>query len=997
MVNDNSSSFSNSIKKEKTLYSFFAGKKTTIEAGIPTSPLPDVQLQHHSKLSFPSIKLRSLEKTTSSKTDLKYLSSSSLFANTDSINYNSKTLKTSNKNNLKNTRIHESQNINSSGTRKHDNSIQKVNKSSLSNVIKGNLMRSTKKTSCLSENKKLTDNTNETKHNNDSNVSKIQLESSCVFSSVKNKTNAFETQSNNRNIKLITSHSKKTRPSSKKVEQTIHYGNSSNKKRLNEAKCSLCEESVMEKRAVEKILDLKCGHVAHDSCIYLFMVMNEDNAFNSGNKLFPLCEPCDNKETQCIPEDNYSRNELISKYLLHKEDKNGIEKTESPAVFSSLKISLQNNFSVMDFGSENREIFSDMQSLICPNKILDSQTSNNNTFHTNKINSSLAGLTQNTGDFILDQLYNSPACSDVLQKHSTFCSKSAIRNSFVAQSSSNTDLGHNNTTLANLKLLNRAALSKEQSSSKRKLTKKVPKPIVKRLHHSLPSSSILSSVNSSFKKSESFFEVEEEEELMIIQIDSPLYSKSKRQSILKKSLKCNSMSISSEHLIRLVSQRLKTVHKLIEKYPNHLQKSNIDSDLGLLRLVDTFELSRGLEKTQNYAICKCYLFEKMLLLEYGNDVFQKITIKAEEVNLDIINSESFRVSFLSATDINIFYFKSTNQKDQQIKKWIDALSNFEMEFQEEVLETLDKKIYKQTNLDNAVSGSNDMIIKKKGLQISNQMPIKNNLKPKNLIIVLQLETSKLLKKSENLNLVNSIKALQHYFDFKKGVVRFVVLDEKSKILSIGTGSDILMQLNCCLQFDQIRGKKLNENLWYSLVYKKYYSGLKTIVDVVILSNSEMIENDNCLFNNFYGSEEKILKIHIGYLNVDYCESIVDLVEINSLMELMEIICFSFDIDFDQEEIDLPTHSPTFQVKNSANYENFKSLFSMHVPLNVKQQKKMNNPAGNRSTRCDSFQDSNLDDSLELEFSKTKETIILPLDSCSNLTAIKNESILYNYL
>lgn len=1002
MVKNNNSSFANSINQEKSIHSFLTGKNSNNKAATPTSPQSSIYVHHSSKLSFPIIKFRSFKKKNGNASALKLVGSLSMFANPDSNTHNSTHLEALNETNLKITR-YENQYSESFGSRTHIKTSRRENENnSLSNVLTDNSNESIEKPFYSNENKtkKPRKKNKETNYgNNGSSKSYYQIKGNYSAPGVEHKQDENKKTLSNRNIESNTTESRKTCNKrtvfSKKEEPSFYSSNRSNKKRLNEAKCTLCEEAVMEKRASEKILDLKCGHVAHDSCIFLFMVMNQDNMFKSGNILFPSCEACENKDIQCIPEDNNLRDELISKYLLHKEDKNAIEEIESPAINTSLKSPLQNTFSVMDFGSNNRDIFSDRPSLDSAQR-LDKESNKRSFNNTSELNYSSTMLNNNSDDFSSVQLPTSPPSVGLLPKQS-FSSKSVIRKSTLGQSSSTQVQFHNNTQMTNLKLSHQATLSRDSSLSRKAVTRKFPKPIVKRLQNSLPSSTIFSSVNSSFKKPENFFDDEDDEEVMIIQIDTSLNSKNEHRYTSRKSFNVNNLSITSEHLIRLVSQRLKIVQELIARHPDYLQKNNIDSDLGLLRLVDTFQVAKGLEKTQNYVFCKCYLFEKMLLLEYDKDVFQKIKIRAEEVSLDLINSELFRVSFLSAEDINIFYFKSSNNNDQKVKKWISALSDFDMEFQEEILETLDKNITNQTILADLIMGSNDMIIKRGDFQITNLMPIKNNLKPKNLIVVLQLDTSKLLKKSENCNLVNSIKTLQHYFDIRKGVLRFVVLDETSKILTIGTASDILMQLNCCLH-DQIRGKKLNKNLWYSLVYKKYYSALKTNIDVIIISNSEMIEVDNCLFNNFYGSEENILKIHIGYLNIDYCESIIDLVEINTLMELMEIICFSFDFEFGQDETDSTNHSPISQEKNNTSYETFRSLATIDPVLNVKQQEYNKNVDSNRSSKYSFYPgEINEDDSLELDFLKKKRVVLSPMNSYPSITAIKNENILYNYL
>ncbi|KAL6927014.1 hypothetical protein ACO0SA_004100 [Hanseniaspora valbyensis] len=694
-----------------------------------------------------------------------------------------------------------------------------------------------------------------------------------------------------------------------------------NSRSSSSAKCCLCQEAVTEKTVLEKILDLKCGHVAHDSCIHLYMVVaKESNGSKNRNAIFPLCEICDDEESRCIPEDQNCKDELVSKYLLYSEDD---EQIDTNTNFTNKNI-LPHTFSPINF--DNNEIdylkglpSPDSNNIPAFNGLI-SKTTNLDGINTNERNKNINTELPHP----LSASFKSNAISP-FSRHSSISSKPLVRKSILRQSTTSNSTSMNgkflNEPKARQSILHRSSISRESTLSRNSISKKnmpmnSPKPIVKRLQPTFPTSAILSSVNSSVGKLSDFFEEEDDNEFVVVQIDTPSVNRNRKQSVTNSLLNSHhSLTITSDNLIKLVSYRLKTVQELIDRHPNELNKKHIDSDLGLLRIVDTFNVSQLLEKNQTYEICKCFLFEKMLLLEYDNGKFQKIKITNESVNVEAVDSDIFRVSCLSAADINIFNFKLTNQDFQKLEKWVSALLNFDLEFHEETLSSLPESKKDNTNksvqidtFDNDDDGkkivdSIDMIVKRGDLQISNLMPIKNNLKPKDLIVVLQIDSQRLIKKSENHNLINSIKALKNYYELKKGIFRIVVLDETLKILSIGAANDILCQLNGLISFSQIRGKKLNGNLWSSLVMQKYYSETENDIGIVVLSNSEMNEHTNCLFKDFFGSQENLLKVHIGYLNVDYSDFITDLVEINTCMDLMEIICYSFDIEFGQDDCD----------------------------------------------------------------------------------------------
>ncbi|OBA28542.1 hypothetical protein HANVADRAFT_54904 [Hanseniaspora valbyensis NRRL Y-1626] len=694
------------------------------------------------------------------------------------------------------------------------------------------------------------------------------------------------------------------------------------------------------------------------------VVAKEANESKNRNAIFPLCEICDDEESRCIPEDQNCRDELVSKFLLYSEDD---EQIETNTNFTNKNI-LPHTFSPINFDNNEIDYLKGLPSpdsdnipaftgLISKTTNLDGSPNLNNTqtfpsvslttFDRCESNSSQRINTNERNKNINTELPHPLSASfksnvvSPFSRHSSISSKPIVRKSILRESTTSNSTSMNGKILnepkARQSILHRSLISRESTLSRNSISKKnmpmnSPKPIVKRLQPTFPPSAILSSVNSSVGKLSDFFEEEDDNEFVVVQIDTPSVNRNRKQSVTNSILNSHhSLTITSDNLIKLVSYRLKTVQELIDRHPNELNKKNIDSDLGLLRIVDIFNVSELLEKNQTYEICKCFLFEKMLLLEYDNGKFQKIKITNESVNVEAVDSDIFRVSCLSAADINIFIFKLTNQDFQKLEKWVSALLNFDLEFHEETLSSLPESKKNNTNnnvlIDNVdnndgkkIVDSIDMIVKRGDLQISNLMPIKNNLKPKDLIVVLQIDSQKLIKKSENHNLINSIKALKNYYELKKGIFRIVVLDETLKILSIGTANDILCQLNGLISFTQIRGKKLNGNLWSSLVMQKYYSETENDIGIVVLSNSEMKENTNCLFKDFFGSQENLLKVHIGYLNVDYSDFITDLVEINTWMDLMEIICYSFDIEFGQDDCDDEEEEEAADRKSVSSYK-----------------------------------------------------------------------------
>ncbi|XBW36196.1 hypothetical protein QEN19_001776 [Hanseniaspora menglaensis] len=690
-----------------------------------------------------------------------------------------------------------------------------------------------------------------------------------------------------------------------------------NIKRLTTSLCCLCKDNVAKKSADENILTLKCGHCAHDSCIHLFMIDEKDKEFHYGFMAFPFCGECNDSETRCISVDESHNDALMTKYLLNNDtdDLNYLPKNTSYFLqaknlrYSSSQeyitedINFLDGLPVPDFDSNPQlkqkiELTQNLEPIPHSKKSKKSEDNillkkiekemskvstvlNNDKNLDLKINDKLGYLKQmNNLTQPLDNDIDSFLTIET--RHSEILKSKSVKNASYPRNS---------------------ILSKH-STHKRLLAANSPKPIVKRLQPNLPSTFILSSVQSSVENPYEIVDTDENKELIIVQIESPsnLKEMQRHGSLINQSNNLN-FSITSDNLIKLVSHRLQTVQELVERHPLELSKKKIDSNLGLLRIVDDFKVLLVLSQTQNYRNCKCFLFEKMLLLEFENNDLKKIMITPQSINVEAIDSQTFRVSCLCSDDINILHFNSPTDCSKKLEKWISALLNFDLEFQDDPFLPIIEQNLQNLENENTISELKDTIVKRGDFQISNLLPIQNILSPVNLVVVLQLDSTKLIKKSENFNLINSIKALEIYCKKKNGILKFVVLDENLKILTIGASKDILNQLNGNLHFDQIRGKYFNENQWSSSVLQAYYSLVKDPVAVIVLSNTEMIESGNCLFSDFYGSQNNVLKIHIGYLNVDYSDCITDLVEINTWIELMEIICVSFDIEFDNDDIE----------------------------------------------------------------------------------------------
>ena len=729
-------------------------------------------------------------------------------------------------------------------------------------------------------------------------------------------------------------------------------------KRFNLMKCCICEESVKEKTSEEKILTLRCDHVCHDSCLYLHMLMEKERSHQlKAEMLFPSCELCNDGITKCIPKEDASRDQLNLKILISDVNEditqidttNNTESSMDSEKEKTLQLLSKNidyldglplpDFTIQESAESTKPVKNELFHMTPPNQIISVFPNNNMSNLQTKSSLSTPEIPSTIGVNAIK--------SEFMETQGTLKKQSILKKNLNSNKISNGSPNIHKLTRNRTSIYNQPSISRTSTLSKKTASINSPKPIVKKINSSLPTAAIFSSINTSVDSKpknkpkslilhKSFNEdSDSDDELMIVQIEGDHQVETK-STFVKKHSHSNSSDIqkvkswakfsdsvstqTSENLINVVKDRLNLVHELIEKHSDQLNKKNIDSDLGLLRISNVFEVCKVLEnRSKNtFYLCKCYLFEKMLILDFFDKriakEFQMIKITSESINVDAVNRYVFRVSCLTSTDINIFQFRSLDKKDSKVlEKWISALLNFNLEFYDEPfpVNNDNKKFastFNTTDKNEENDGNllfQDFIIKKSNNEVSTTLPIKSYSEVEDLILILQLDSEKKIKISENFNLVNSIKSLNDYFTKKQKTLKFVILDQKLKVLCVGSSKDVLNQLNGRMKFEQIRGKKFTESFWSNSVLQKYFISTEdSKLNIVVMSNTEMNVEQNCLFKDFYASSfENVLKVHVGFLNIDYSEEINDLVEINTWFDLMEILCFSLNLEFGQDDLD----------------------------------------------------------------------------------------------
>lgn len=398
----------------------------------------------------------------------------------------------------------------------------------------------------------------------------------------------------------------------------------------------------------------------------------------------------------------------------------------------------------------------------------------------------------------------------------------------------------------------------------------------------------------------------------------------------------------TEHKPPLAALRSYYTHLLMENFPNQLHGWKIDANFGLLRLVDRLMFSEDGKKYQDAC---CYLFTNALLIALVSPTFDpKISAgirlhtyvtyhPLSDTSVDSLNSSVLKCTILSATPNAKLMHGSTlyltealdSASSQVIEKWISALLNKDILFgnsalsstlppppiiEEETRRSLMVELPGASSLDLDVSeqiDDNEAIVRTSTVISNNQsrrttitslLSLKRG-RPTLLALVLQLDPSR-LKDAELIGLVNSLMALT----FKIRDARLCLVDLEGGIVSQGLVREqlsVVKDLKSTVK-DHNRARFnpadfKNEFIWENV----------DKIGIAVISNTLVESGKSCLFmdyNSFAGinrTRPHELKIHIGFLNVDYTDCISELVEVASAHDLLETLCYGFNLSFEEED------------------------------------------------------------------------------------------------
>ncbi|CCE62001.1 hypothetical protein TPHA_0B03290 [Tetrapisispora phaffii CBS 4417] len=638
--------------------------------------------------------------------------------------------------------------------------------------------------------------------------------------------------------------------------QKPHNSNSEghrNKKSFINATCTLCNEFVSNRAPGEKIIELTCGHPIHEDCLTISFGNSSDYDVNNNYSLFPKCQSCllaNKSSKRCIPVSEEIKDKLMSNFLLNN--------SMSP-IEQSIEIDSQMVNETMSAK------LSPIQRLEKIHKFPNSRTSSPISLFTRANDSRLSGL---DGLPFVKPIGVLPV-NTVLDNKKSRIGSTIYASPQIISSNLETQSLHSVETL---------------------------------------------------DAQENYVESEQSD---------------------------NSIPILRSFF----------TESLLSDFPDKLKKSQFDEDHGLLRLVDTFSTSfNGTE----YSAGNCFLFEKSIILSKSsksnedtashilatsNDNFGNVTVfnLGEGFVIETIDSSVLKIKFSAETNpVSSYLYLTENLKTNTssiIEKWISGLLDLTFTFNckhftstlelPPVLKNSDadtsnatffalvnnNKIVEVTHLDNESTGTilrRSVCMPTTGttdFTVDSLMSVVTSFssiismkmkKPENLLLVVQIDFRK-LNQGEELVIKNTIRALTlNYSD-----LHMCFVDNHSKVIKIVPTKDIVNGTDYFKDLSQIKGSTSFSPSW--LLSELYPDGVKTSLGVSVISNTKMDETESILFmdfDKFNGlGRKKVhqLKVHVGFLNIDYSEEIQELLEINNWNLLLESLCFTFDIVYGQDE------------------------------------------------------------------------------------------------
>lgn len=390
---------------------------------------------------------------------------------------------------------------------------------------------------------------------------------------------------------------------------------------------------------------------------------------------------------------------------------------------------------------------------------------------------------------------------------------------------------------------------------------------------------------------------------------------------------------------------------LLANFEHSIMNWEVDSTYGLLRLVDKLLVSSD---GSAYSGCLCYLFEKALIVanisdeNFDNLINTKLTdlkffTPISEIKIEAVESSVFKCTIPSDVSYQELFLteKLNTDTSQIIQKWISGLLNHDIIFDENnftstlpippIIRQLknkgdrgslfgmvgSSKIIELTGLDQL----SDNVIVRRGVKlpptstevhngietmetvmtsISSILSLKRE-KPDDLVLVLQCSFDDPNFTNSLPIIHNSIKAL----NIKFRDLKICVVNAKGYVVCHGLVDTISFGPYSISSFQNTSGTNKFNPEWLRDAF--YPSDVLENVGVAVVSASSMEQGKSCLLMNYKPftcpgrRRPNELKVKVGYLNVDYSDSIEELVEVAAWANVLEALSYSFSLVFGDDE------------------------------------------------------------------------------------------------
>ncbi|AGO13965.1 AaceriAGR104Wp [[Ashbya] aceris (nom. inval.)] len=372
------------------------------------------------------------------------------------------------------------------------------------------------------------------------------------------------------------------------------------------------------------------------------------------------------------------------------------------------------------------------------------------------------------------------------------------------------------------------------------------------------------------------------------------------------------------------------VQSLLVNYPDW----EVDSSFGLLRLVDSFSCSSE-HGTGGYQDSVLYLFEHRLVVGIPVNMPTHTMVGVKFSSIRDYDISSFKVDTFQSSVLKLTFDNDTiyisegllSHTTKVLEKWISALLNIDMlvnstnftstlplpDLEDEDIHSIRRMdiMTRATDVNNSVIVRRSVCAHEKSMAknaenstmratINSILSLKRRY-PDELCLFFQIDTAKVQAVDYKI-LANICKAIL----WKFSAAKVALADKNGGIVTMSTLKAFISLFSSI--DDLLTRHETRRKLSPDLVYRHFYGEERlTNIGVCIISNSAMqygkslLLMDYSIFCNIGKRRPNELKVKVGYLNTDYSDQVYELVETGGWGDVLEVVCYSFNMAFGQDD------------------------------------------------------------------------------------------------